>query len=69
MTFDPFFLLPEDPSPVLLRHNSTPLCEPDPPTPLTTTLYHICQSLLAKVQQKRTRYNVLAGKHPLVNLL
>jgi hypothetical protein len=26
----PFFLPPEDPFPVLLRHNSTPLWEPDP---------------------------------------
>jgi len=26
----PFFLPPEDPFPVLLRHNSTPLREPDP---------------------------------------
>ena len=26
----PFFLPPEDPFPVLLSHNSTPLWEPDP---------------------------------------
>ena len=26
----PVFLPPEDPFPVLLRHNSTPLWEPDP---------------------------------------
>jgi hypothetical protein len=26
----PFFLPPEDPCPVLLRHNPTPLWEPDP---------------------------------------
>jgi hypothetical protein len=36
-----------------------------PPTPLTTTLFRSCQSQLAEVQQKRTRFNIFAGKHPL----
>ena len=35
-----------------------------PPTPLTTTIFRSCQSQLAKVQQKRTRFNIFAGKHP-----
>jgi hypothetical protein len=36
-----------------------------PPTPMTTTLFWSCQSQLAKVQQQRTCFNVLAGKQPL----